>query len=448
MKVEFFEKLKEELSSIREEGKIEELNIEEEEEEGKFQFCGYDEEEYEKEINIPTKRAFKAKKVAAAAILGLALVTGLSGVPSTSMTETNPYTVEAKSKKKDKKKPVIKFSGKTKMTVEKGKSVKIPKTTAKDNKDGNVTKKITVTVKKGKKKYNSIAKAVKKNKKVKFTSTGTYKITYTVKDKAGNKATKTRTIKVVAPKKTTTIQTPTTQSPTTQTKTTERVTTETPTTQSPTTQTSTTENVTTEQPTTGEYLFKELPEPVVGDKTYKWHAIKLNGNIYYVTNDQDWGTLFCEDGSTFEDYAPENSTKINYEISKDYEYLMFSKDSGLINNASYLKYIGDISAKIVSSGKVIPTKDMSIYSPYSTSNIKVGSDNVVYIYICHPDAGTIMIPIHLNIVNFDPNKKYDKNSFASEGYELLSTNPLVYGKKRVKKNINSLGSSKEYILEP
>lgn len=426
--------MKKELIRMRK--RIEKAEVEKEE--GNFQFCGYDEEE----INIPAKRAYRPKKAAAVVMLVLALTAGLLGVPETSITETNPYTVEAKSKKKDKKKPVIKFSGKTKMTVEKGKSVKIPKTTAKDNKDGNVTKKITVTVKKGKKKYNSIAKAVKKNKKVKFTSTGTYKITYTVKDKAGNKATKTRTIKVVAPKKKTTPQTPTTQSPDTQAPTTERVTTETPTTQRPTTQTSTTEKVTTEQPTTGEYLFRDLPEPVVGDGDWKWRGIKLNGNIYYVTNDPDWGTLFCEDGSTFEDYAPEKSTKFSYEISKDYEYLMFSKDSGLINNASYLRYIGDISATIASSGKVIPTKDMRIYSPYSTSNIKAGDNNVVYIYICHPDAGTIMIPIHLNIVNFDSNKKYDENSFASEGYELLSTNPLVYGKKRVKANINSLGAAK------
>lgn len=29
-------------------------------------------------------------------MLGMALVTGLSGVPTTSMTESNPYTVEAK----------------------------------------------------------------------------------------------------------------------------------------------------------------------------------------------------------------------------------------------------------------------------------------------------------------------------------------------------------------
>jgi hypothetical protein len=145
MKAEFFEKLKEELSSIRKEGEIEELNIEEE---GKFQFCGYDEEE----INIPAKRAYRPQKAAAVVMLVLALIAGLLGVPDTSITETNPYTVEAKSKKKDKKKPVIKFSGKTKMTVEKGKSVKIPKTTAKDNKDGNVTKKITVTVKKRKEK--------------------------------------------------------------------------------------------------------------------------------------------------------------------------------------------------------------------------------------------------------------------------------------------------------
>lgn len=371
-----------------------------------------------------------------AAMLVFALVMGLFGVPGTSMNETNPYTVEAKSKK-DKKKPVIKFSGKTKMTVEKGKSVKIPKTTAKDNKDGNVTKKITVTVKKGKKKYNSIAKAVKKNKKVKFTSTGTYKITYTVKDKAGNKATKTRTIKVVNPKKNTNdlisvTETPSTQKSTTETKTTEKVTTEQKTTQRPTTQEQTTEQPTTEQATTGEYRFRDLPEPIVGDGECKWYSIKLNGNTYYVANDPDWGTLFCEDGSTFEDYYPEKSTSISYEISNDYEYLMFSKDSGLINNASYLRYIGDISARVVSNGKDISTKDICVYSPYTTSNIKVGSDNLVYIYIWHIDGGTILVPLHLNIVNFDSNKKYDANSFASEGYELLSTNPLVYGKKRVK----------------
>ena len=100
-----------------------------------------------KEINESTKREFKPRNIIAKAMLGLSLVTGLSGIPSTSFIKNNPYVVEAKSKK-DTKKPVIKFSGKTKITVEKGESVKIPKTTAKDNKDGNVTKKIKVTVKK------------------------------------------------------------------------------------------------------------------------------------------------------------------------------------------------------------------------------------------------------------------------------------------------------------
>ncbi len=109
--------------------------------------------------------------------------------------ENDFFVVEAATKK-DKKKPVIKMSGKSKMTVTKGTSVKIPKVTAKDNKDGNVTKKIKVTVKKGKKSYSSIAKKIKNNKKVKFTSTGKYTITYTVKDKAGNKATKKRYVTV------------------------------------------------------------------------------------------------------------------------------------------------------------------------------------------------------------------------------------------------------------
>ena len=77
----------------------------------------------------------------------------------------------------------------------------VPKTTAEDNIDGNITKKIKVVVKKGTKKYVKIARAVKRNKKIKFTSTGNYVITYTVCDTAGNKAERKRYIAVIRTRK-------------------------------------------------------------------------------------------------------------------------------------------------------------------------------------------------------------------------------------------------------
>ena len=420
MKAEFFEKLKEELSSIRKEGEIEELNIEEE---GKFQFCGYDEEE----INIPAKRAYRPQKAAAVVMLVLALIAGLLGVPDTSITETNPYTVEAKSKKKDKKKPVIKFSGKTKMTVEKGKSVKIPKTTAKDNKDGNVTKKITVTVKKGKKKYNSIAKAVKKDKKVKFTSTGTYKITYTVKDKAGNKATKTRTIKVVAPKKKTTTQTPTTQTPIT-----ERVTTETPTTQTPITEKITTEQPTTEKSTVETPIIKYpiLEAPVEGDGEYKIHIVNIAGNRYEVVNDRDFQHKI-EEASTVQD-------KITIEIENDYDYMMFSKDSRLIENVGFLEFIGKITAKD-QNGKGF--SGITIYAPIIN---KENAYNTIYIYVEDTEGNSLAIPVDIYIRKWIDNYNYDEDTFT--GYKMLSKDPLVYGHLRQNTNSNSLGVAKTLEL--
>ena len=63
------------------------------------------------------------------------------------------------------------------MTVTMGKKIVIPAPTAKDDRDGNV--KVTTTG------------------KVDTSKVGTYKVTYTATDKAGNKATKTRTIKVI-----------------------------------------------------------------------------------------------------------------------------------------------------------------------------------------------------------------------------------------------------------
>ncbi|MDE6759043.1 MAG: DUF5011 domain-containing protein [Lachnospiraceae bacterium] len=112
-----------------------------------------------------------------------------------------PYIVQAEGNIEDEEKPVIRFSGKVKLTVEKGKEIRIPNTMAQDNIDGNITKKIKVTVKKGTKKYLKIARAIKRNKKIKFVSTGNYVITYTVSDKAGNKTVKKRYIAVIRSRK-------------------------------------------------------------------------------------------------------------------------------------------------------------------------------------------------------------------------------------------------------
>ena len=231
MEKNILELIKKELAEIKKESKREDLEVED------IIFDEYD----EALINEPTKRNFKAKtlrKGMAAAMLGLTLATGFTGVPNTN---NNMATVEA-AKKKDKKKPVIKFSGSSKIETEVNKSVKIPKTTAKDNKDGNVTKKIAVKVTKGKKQFKTIAKKIKSNKAVKFTSTGSYVITYTVKDKAGNKATKKRYVTVKEAQKEQTVKRPaparvvpapaTTEAP----KTTETPTTEAPTTEAPTTE--------------------------------------------------------------------------------------------------------------------------------------------------------------------------------------------------------------------
>lgn len=235
MEKNILKSIKRELDEIKKEAKSEDLEVED------IIFDEYD----EALINEPTKRNFKAKalkKGMAAAMLGLTLATGFSGVPNTN---SNIVTVEA-AKKKDKKKPVIKFDVSSKIEVGVNESVKIPKTTAKDNKDGNVTKKIAVKVTKGKKQFKDLAKKIKSNKAVTFTSTGSYVITYTVSDKAGNKATKKRYVTVKEAQKEQTTRRPaparvvptpaTTEVPTT---------TETPTTEAPTTEAPTTEDATT-----------------------------------------------------------------------------------------------------------------------------------------------------------------------------------------------------------
>ena len=133
-------------------------------------------------------RKIQFRRGIAKVMIGIMTVTGFSGAAGT---EGIPV-VSAAQIKKDTKKPKLKWKGKTKYTVEQGKAIRISKVTAKDGQDGNLTKKIKVTVKKGKKKYKTLAKKIQKNKKVTFSAIGTYTVQYTVKDRAGNKVSKKR----------------------------------------------------------------------------------------------------------------------------------------------------------------------------------------------------------------------------------------------------------------
>lgn len=107
-----------------------------------------------------------------------------------------PEKNAANEEKPDNTKPVITWKGKTKIKTKTGQSIRIPKAVATDNIDGTLTKQIKVSVKKGNKKFTSLAKKIRNNKKVKFTKAGKYTITYTVTDQAGNKAIKKRYITV------------------------------------------------------------------------------------------------------------------------------------------------------------------------------------------------------------------------------------------------------------
>lgn len=343
------------------------------------------------------KSVFRKRGIIIAVVMGI-LVTGLSGIPNTSMTEAIPYMVEAKSKK-DKKKPVIKFSGKTKITVEKNKSVKIPKTTAKDNKDGNITKRIKVTVKKGKKKHSSTAKKIKNNKSVKFTSIGTYKITYTVMDKAGNKASKTRTIKVVAPKKKTT---PTTEQPTTQ---------------------KTTETPTTEAPTT------EIPHGM--------YQVNVDGRVYNIIRDNSGPKL---------EFVDDKSDKITINIEKDYDILQFNLNNGLIKNSQYLKFLGNITATdqfgndisdniIIFEGSLTGGSGRELENDYTAS--------VIDIYAEDNYGNSLKTNLTLYFRDFD--RELPHEYFGPKDLLLINKNPLVYGRPRVKEN--NLSASYESVVK-
>lgn len=301
-KQEFLKKMKKEISEIKKEGKIEDIKIE--------------------PVKEKKSKKYSLKKGALIGATALALAT--TNVPIRTTNDGSKILIEAEAAKKDKKKPVLKFKGKTKMVVQENESIKIPKTTAKDNKDGNVTKKIKVTVKKGKKNYAGLAKKIKNNKPVTFTDAGKYVITYTVSDKAGNKATKKRYITVT--EGLTTTETVTTEAPVTRrapARVQQMQTTEAPTTSAP----ATTEAPTTEAPST------KIPTDY---SKYKIEKININNYEYNVTRDINFSQEVLSKSN--------NSDCINLNIENKYTRMVVDAREGLLENYGYLKYLGKITA--------------------------------------------------------------------------------------------------------
>lgn len=398
MEKNILELIKKELAEIKKESKREDLEVED------IIFDEYD----EALINEPTKRNFKAKtlrKGMAAAMLGLTLATGFTGVPNTN---NNMATVEA-AKKKDKKKPVIKFAGSSKIETEVNKSVKIPKTTAKDNKDGNVTKKIAVKVTKGKKQFKTIAKKIKSNKAVTFTSTGNYVITYTVKDKAGNKATKKRYVTVKEAQKEQTTRRPaparvvpaTTEAP----KTTETPTTEAPTTEAPTTEASV-----------------KMPDM---SKYGTISEVEVNGNKYKFIDDIN--NKLTKDTKN-EDVIKYSVIYENWSLS----WLEFDPEkSNYFDKQKYLKILGKIT--IIDEFK----KDVSDNVYFTETKNDLQYNISIYFVdskgILH-DAGGFIITPYYSITSQLENYNFDyKND--TEGYGLHGT-----CNKNIKTNVNKVNS--------
>ena len=420
MEKNILELIKKELAEIKKESKREDLEVED------IIFDEYD----EALINEPTKKSFKAKVLRrgmATAMLGLTLATGFTGVPNTN---NNMATVEA-AKKKDKKKPVIKFAGSSKIETEVNKSVKIPKTTAKDNKDGNVTKKIAVKVTKGKKQFKTIAKKIKSNKAVKFTSTGNYVITYTVKDKAGNKATKKRYVTVKEAQKAQTTRRPaparvvpaTTEAPTT---------TEIPTTEAPT----------TEAPATTENVI----DPSLEYSKYNINRVNVNGNYYNVTKDTRLSYALT--------YANTESDKITINIEHDYDNLVSKLTSGITEGSKYLGYLGKITATDEDGNDIsnnIVIAELSLCDG-------IHSTNVIGVYVEDNKGNNLLKNLYLNFDFTDSNdfvfSNVITNDIKKEEFILIDQNPIVYARPRVLSKTNDIENTSlqqakklEYILE-
>lgn len=373
MKKNFYEQLKEELNELQKEWKIEDIKIEEIEDD-------FDEEVIEAIIPIQRKmKCVNLKKGLTAAMIALTMSSvGLSTMPNI-VTNNTATTVEAASKKKDKKKPKFTFKGKTTMTVTKGKSVKIPKVTAKDNKDGNVTKKIKVTVKKGKKSDKSLASKIKANKSVKFKSIGKYVITYTVTDKAGNKATKKRYVIVKEASKTK--NTTTEENKTTETSTSENKTTETPTTEVPTTESPATEKIT------------------------------IDGNTYNITKDMDFYNQISSSNEKID------NPSINLNFENDYFILYFDVESGLTTDYQYLKYFGKITATDANGNDI---SDKVIISVNPDLLYKNGNSFTIHVYV-KDSSGNVEVR-RLGVF-----LRTEESMKASEDLQIkISDDPLVY----------------------
>ena len=373
-------------------------------------FDDYDECEVEKksEVKVCENHRYSSgiRKCALALAFAVAVSTGFSAVPGKF---NNMATVEA-ARKKDKKKPVIKLSGKSNIRVTQNESVKIPKATAKDNVDGNITKKIKVSVKSGKKSYASIAKKIRKNKAVKFTKTGKYTITYTVSDKAKNKATKKRTVMVVAKQE----DKKTTENKTTAEQTTENKTT----TEQVTTAATTTEIPTTEAPVTTENVI----DPSLEYSKYNIDRVNVNGNYYNVTYDPRLSYALT--------YANTESDKITINIEHDYDNFVSKSTSGITENSKYLGYLGKITATDEDGNDIsnnIVIAELALYDGIS-------STNAIDIYIEDKKGNNLVKKMYLN---FDFTNSNDfvfsnaiTNDIKKEEFIMIDQNPIVYARLR------------------
>ena len=346
------------------------------------------------------------RKCALALAFAVAVSTGFTAVPGKF---NNMAAVEA-ARKKDKKKPVIKLSGKSNIRVTQNESVKVPKATAKDNVDGNITKKIKVSVKSGKKSYASIAKKIRKNKAVKFTKTGKYTITYTVSDKAKNKATKKRTVTVVAKQegKKTTENKATAEQTTESRTTTEQV----------TTAAITTEIPTTEAPVTTENVI----DPSLEYSKYNIDRVNVNGNYYNVTKDTRLSYALT--------YANTESDKITINIEHDYDNFVSKLTSGITDGSKYLGYLGKITATDEDGNDIsnnIVIAELSLCDG-------IHSTNVIGVYVEDNKGNNLLKNLYLNFDFTDSNdfvfSNVITNDIKKEEFIKIDQNPIVYARLR------------------
>ena len=369
-------------------------------------FDDYDEYEAENTSEMKAVNRSGIRKCALALAFAVAVSTGFSAVPGKF---NNMATVEA-TRKKDKKKPVIKLSGKSNIRVTQNESVKIPKATAKDNVDGNITKKIKVSVKSGKKSYASIAKKIRKNKAVKFTKTGKYTITYTVSDKTKNKATKKRTVTVVAKQEDKKI----TENKTTAERTTESRTT----TEQVTTAAITTEIPTTEAPVTTENVI----DPSLEYSKYNIDRVNVNGNYYNVTKDTRLSYALT--------YANTESDKITINIEHDYDNFVSKLTSGITDGSKYLGYLGKITATDEDGNDIsnnIVIAELSLCDG-------IHSTNVIGVYVEDNKGNNLLKNLYLNFDFTDSNdfvfSNVITNDIKKEEFIKIDQNPIVYARLR------------------